>query len=305
MARKQRNSVDYFPHSVTHGKKMFYIRNKYKNDGYAVWFMLLEELGKTEYHYLDLGQQIQKMYLSAEMMVSENLLIDIINDLVKLDEFDRELWDNESILYNEKFVENIKDAYKKRSNECIDKNSLVELLTIKGRIKTLKSNLKTTKSNSKVSENTQSKVKKSKVKNTKVNIPTFNQFKNYALDNKKDINLENLELKYKSWKENDWKDGNGNEIINWKSKLLNTLPYINKEGLSRNERLPDDQVKDILQGNFEKTVTDHFLKLFQTKNVIKSISHCEYLAGDLAKKSGRDMTAAVAILKGTAKTASI
>ena len=70
-------------------------------------------------------------------------------------------------------------------------------------------------------------------------------------------------------------------------------------------QITGNQVKDILQGNFEKPVTDYFLELFQTKNVIKSVSHCEYLAGDLSKKSGRDLSVAVAILKGTAKTSSI
>jgi hypothetical protein len=33
-------------------------------------------------------------------------------------------------------------------------------------------------------------------------------------------------LKYDSWVINEWKDGNGNKIVNWKSKLNNTLPYI-------------------------------------------------------------------------------
>ena len=133
MARPQRNNVDYFPHPVNHGKKMFYLRSKYKNDGYTVWFMLLEELGKAEYHYLDLKDDVQKMYLSSTFMVTEEILENIINDLVKFEEFDKELWENESILYNQKFVNNIKDAYKKRSNDCIDKKSLIDVLKAKGR----------------------------------------------------------------------------------------------------------------------------------------------------------------------------
>ena len=31
MARPERNDIDYFPHEVTHGKKMFIIENKYKS----------------------------------------------------------------------------------------------------------------------------------------------------------------------------------------------------------------------------------------------------------------------------------
>lgn len=132
MARPERNTVDYFPHEVDHGKKMFYLRSKFKNDGYAVWFMLLEELGKAEFHYLDLSDEVQLMYLSSQFMVSEETLTNIINVLVQFGEFDKELWTENSILFNQKFTDNISDAYKKRNNLCVDKKSLILLLESKG-----------------------------------------------------------------------------------------------------------------------------------------------------------------------------
>lgn len=128
MARRERNSVDYFPHTVNHGKKMFYLRSKYKNDGYAVWFMLLEQLGKAEHHYLNLTTDIQIMYLSSEFMVDENVLKDIINILVKFGDFDADLWNNHNVIFNEKFTESVSDAYKKRNNACISKGNLYSLL---------------------------------------------------------------------------------------------------------------------------------------------------------------------------------
>ena len=134
MARPIRNDIDYFPHPVNHGKKMFFIRSKYKAEGYAVWFMLLEELGKANYHFLDLESEVDLMYLGASFMVPESLILEIIEALVKLGEFDSELW-AERILWNEKFIESISDAYKKRSNNCITKEQLIEDLTNKGRIK--------------------------------------------------------------------------------------------------------------------------------------------------------------------------
>ena len=142
MARKEKSNVEYFPHSVNHGKKMFCLRSKYKNDGYAVWFMLIEHLGKADNHYLDLKDDVQMIYLSSDLMVSEVVLLDIINMLVKLDVFDSELWNKERILYNEEFVESIADAYKKRNNNCIDRDSLILLLISKGRWKQRKSNPK-------------------------------------------------------------------------------------------------------------------------------------------------------------------
>lgn len=177
MARGELNSVEYFPHSVTHGKGMFYMREKYANDGYAVWFILLEKLGKAEYHYIDVKDEIQLMYLSAECKVSVSILHDMIVDLVRLGEFDRELWEEESILYNQKFVDSIKDAYKKRRNECIDKNTLHILLQTKGRLKRSKSILKQAKSNIEVSDGTQSKVKKSKEEESKTWKDDFDIYK--------------------------------------------------------------------------------------------------------------------------------
>jgi hypothetical protein len=134
MARPERNNVDYFPHPVTHGKKMFYIRSKFKNDGYAVWFILLEELGGANYHYLDLSDEVQLMYLSSQTMVSEELLLEIIETLVKFDEFDKNLWE-QKILFSSKFTSSIEDAYSRRSNKLLHYEGLCSTLMDKCRLK--------------------------------------------------------------------------------------------------------------------------------------------------------------------------
>lgn len=59
-------------------------------------------------------------------------------------------------------------------------------------------------------------------------IPEFSEFLTYAIEKEPLINQVDLKLKYESWVVNEWRDGNGNKISNWKSKLLNTLPYIKK-----------------------------------------------------------------------------
>lgn len=142
MARPQRNNIDYFPHPVKHGKKMSYIENKYKNDGYAVWMKLLEELGDNDYHYLNLSDEVQIMFLEEKCNVSQELLLKIINDLVKLGEFNKLLWDENNILFNEKFTETIADAYVKRNNNCVSLSSLRILLLSLGVLKPHKSSIK-------------------------------------------------------------------------------------------------------------------------------------------------------------------
>jgi len=62
----------------------------------------------------------------------------------------------------------------------------------------------------------------------KNNIPVFSDFLEYGLSKQKDVDRDALKLKYESWIENGWKDGNDKIIKNWKAKLLNTLPYVKK-----------------------------------------------------------------------------
>ena len=60
-------------------------------------------------------------------------------------------------------------------------------------------------------------------------IPEFSEFLEYALMKKPRVNQQDVRLKYESWKENNWcinKNGKLQPILNWKSTLLNTLPYI-------------------------------------------------------------------------------
>jgi len=62
-------------------------------------------------------------------------------------------------------------------------------------------------------------------------IPEFSEFLAYALEKKPKINQQDLRLKYESWKESNWsinRNGKLQPISNWKSTLLNTLPYINE-----------------------------------------------------------------------------
>lgn len=127
MARPERNTVDYFPHILGEGKKMFFIENKYGNDGYATWYKILEKLGSSDHHYLNLNREDELMFLAAKCKVSEETLLSIISDLVKIGAFDKVLWENK-IIWCHQFVESIKDAYVKRKNKCVTYDSLRILL---------------------------------------------------------------------------------------------------------------------------------------------------------------------------------
>lgn len=65
-------------------------------------------------------------------------------------------------------------------------------------------------------------------------IPTLKEFLEYGRYRKKNVDLEDLTLKYEAWKANGWKDGNDKPIKNWQSKLINTLRYIKEDNSKKN-----------------------------------------------------------------------
>ena len=218
MARPERNNVDYFPFLCKEGTAMFYIEQKYGNDGFASWIKILRQLAVTNHHYLNLNNKAEFMLLSSKCRVSESVLNEIINDLCELGEFDKELWSNK-IVWCQKFIDSIQDAYNKRNNKCITLDGLRLLLISLGV-------LKQSKLPPKEPDKPQSKEEYSKEDKT---IPTWDVFLAYCLTKKPLVDEDHLKLKYTSWIENKWcviRDNKNIEIKNWKTTILNTLPYI-------------------------------------------------------------------------------
>lgn len=77
----------------------------------------------------------------------------------------------------------------------------------------------------------------------KQKIPSVEEFLAYALLKQPDLDEVHVRMKYMKWKEDDWsiirKDGK-RKIKNWKSTLLNTIPYINKKKV---EAKTNDQIQ--------------------------------------------------------------
>lgn len=72
--------------------------------------------------------------------------------------------------------------------------------------------------------------------------PIFLDFLNYAKLEKPLIDEYSVKAKYDSWIENDWKDGNNKKILNWKTKLKNTLPYLKE---NNNKNLKNEQIREL------------------------------------------------------------
>ena len=127
MARHSKATVDYFPHNTCHGKTLFVLEKKWGNDGYAVWFKLLERLGATDGHYIDCRDSVAFIHLSAYCGVSEAVLLEIIDMLAELDAIDRDLW-RQQCVYCQHFVDGIVDAYRRRINSLPNREKVFAVI---------------------------------------------------------------------------------------------------------------------------------------------------------------------------------
>jgi hypothetical protein len=181
MPRSKKATVDYFPHSCLHGKTLHIIENKFGNDGYAFWFKLLELLGTTENHFIDLNDPATWEYMLAQTRVNGETAGWILNLLAALGAIHEPLW-KIKIVWSENFVKNLEAVYQRRR---ID---LYTLADIEGYCKH-----KYHQNGINDDINPQSKVKESKVKKSKVEY-TVEFLKLYDAYPRKDTKAESQKI---------------------------------------------------------------------------------------------------------------
>lgn len=88
-------------------------------------------------------------------------------------------------------------------------------------------------------------------------IPTKNEFLDYGLEiirglnkNPKEYHFQ-LESKYDTWIDDDWKDGHNKKIKNWKNKLKNTIQYL-KPIYENTTRKKTQEYSDSFKGDIIK-----------------------------------------------------
>jgi hypothetical protein len=103
---------------------MFILEQKYGNNGFSFWFKLLEQLGSTDGHCLDLNDKTAWSFLCAKSRVSEETADEMLNLLAEIEAIDRELWQVDRVIWIQKFVDGIADAYRNRKVDLPTKPSL-------------------------------------------------------------------------------------------------------------------------------------------------------------------------------------
>lgn len=117
MARPQKQTVDYFPHDAkaSEGDTLTILQSRFGNDGYAFWFKLLEKVSSSENHFIDCRNPLKWQLLLAKTSVNEEKGSAIMALLCELEAIDAQLWRESRIIWCQKLVDNISDAYKNRN----------------------------------------------------------------------------------------------------------------------------------------------------------------------------------------------
>lgn len=265
MAREQRRDVDYFPHDCTHGRKMHIIESKYGNDGYATWFKLLEELGKANNHYIDISDDMNLMFLTSTFRIDEEKTISILNDLAKLGAIDKFLFENHKIIWSQKFINSIEDAYRNRKGKIFQYSDILNEIKPKNGqsyVRMTQDDVNLTEVIPKVNK---SKVNKSKEEKSKEELTT-----NVVVDLKNQPNQTNIDFKKLLLFFNSNR-GVFPEVKKMsevrKTRILNLAKNYGKETI----QIVIEKARDseFLQGNNKEAWTANFDWIFKPANFLK------------------------------------
>jgi hypothetical protein len=179
--------------------------------------MTLEYLTGIDGNVLEYSD-VEFELMAGDFGVSATEIRDVLDYCIKLEM----LFLNNGFINSESLDERLVPVYEKRGRS---KDNSKKQQRVNGKF--VSSN--TVSNGVSVAEKPQSKVNKSKVKET---IPSIEEFLSFCKDdmvkNNMNFNLYeySLKSKYESWVENGWKDGHNNIIKLWKSKIRNTIPHL-------------------------------------------------------------------------------
>lgn len=209
----------YFQHDYepTADPKIQALLHKYGGLGYGLWWRIIEMLHSDELHKI---QHKNFIYLAIAGQMSTS--VEVVQDFINFCVNDVELLFSDSEYF-----------WSERVNRNIDKrNDISSKRSFAGKKSAELRNISSTNAEQVLTSVQQNPTKKRKGKEIKEkSIPSFNDFFDYAktLDGFHDKLEKPIKNKYDSWVAANWVDGNGNEILVWKSKLISTMPYIVKD----------------------------------------------------------------------------
>lgn len=121
MSRNTKAIIDYFPHYVNHGKTLPIIERMFGNDGYVLFFKMLEFLGRMEGHFYHFANNVDEDYFFSQVCVEKEKGFLILDKLAELNSIDKELWLQKRVLWSNNFVKRDLAVIYARRNTKVDR----------------------------------------------------------------------------------------------------------------------------------------------------------------------------------------
>lgn len=243
MARTTKRGLDYFQldTDIFLNRKIKRLIKSFGAKGFMIYSFVIAEVYRDKGCFL-VWDEDTAFDVSDVLNLPENLVIEVVNYCGTVGLFNKKLLAGGNVTsknIQERWLNICKLAKRKDLEIPSEINLLIENSELIAKTPEEKRLIPEEKPKT-PEESTQRKEKERKVNKNKgkrksqaFSPPTFEDFKIYAMNKCIEKNLEldltKLSLKYDSWKESDWITGKGVPIKNWKSTLLNTLPYLQKE----------------------------------------------------------------------------
>ena len=124
MSRPESKNVFYFPHYTKRTIELDLIEHKHGSEGYKAYYRLQEMVADADYHRLSIATEDEKVMFDLGMNCKQEVVDDVIRILLDRGRIDRELWEDESVIWMQDFVETLKAVYVNRRKPLPDKNKV-------------------------------------------------------------------------------------------------------------------------------------------------------------------------------------
>jgi len=118
MARPTTNTINYFPHPVKDGDRMYIMETEYGMTGYACYYKLLGLLGRSENHWVCFEDLKTVISFSASLKVTKEQSIQMLTTLADIGTIDKDLWVKKKVVWCQELIDSVSDLYDKRKREC-------------------------------------------------------------------------------------------------------------------------------------------------------------------------------------------
>jgi len=178
MARPERKDVDYFPFYVKDGRTLFILENKYGCMGTGFFTNIMRFLCQTPDHHFCINDDSDRLFFFSKTKCDEESGTAMLDLMAKTGKIYGPLWVSSRVIVSPDLLTSLKDAYVKRKNTIITIEEIIALYTKKIVSDTGNTDINEfptpeTTQEDKIdgknsAENPQSKVKETKLKESKV-----------------------------------------------------------------------------------------------------------------------------------------